>query len=312
MKILIIGLGSIGRRHLSCLQRIGGLDLAAFRTAKGTLFEQSDIKEFFSRSEALQFKPEGVIVANPTALHVDESLPFLENGIPVLIEKPLAASLVNANQLRPYQHLIRVAYVFRFSTVSRFLKTQFETDRPFKVSYKRSFYLPKWHSYADYTKEYTARKDLGGGVLRTLSHEIDLALDMFGYPIEVLGLTDRLSTLKIDVDDFALLSMKMRQGVRVNLELDYFSPQNINFGEAITETGKYEWNIDEVFFQDFRDSEKCTLLAKENESFDENYFRQINDFLQFVETGVSLNASYADGVETLRIIETVDSLSKTT
>ena len=80
MRILIIGLGSIGRRHLSVLEKIEGLELAALRSRKGTLKEAGGINEFDQTTDALAFKPDGVVIANPTSLHVESSLPFLKAG----------------------------------------------------------------------------------------------------------------------------------------------------------------------------------------------------------------------------------------
>jgi hypothetical protein len=73
----------------------------------------------------------------------------------------------------------------RFYPVNPFLKQLFKDEIPFKVGFKRSFYLPKWHPYADYRKEYTALKTLGGGVIRTLSHEIDLSLTGLESPMKL-------------------------------------------------------------------------------------------------------------------------------
>ena len=149
IKILLVGLGSIGRRHLSHLQKIKGVHPAALRTRKGELSNESGIQEYFNLEDALSFKPDGVIISNPTALHVETALPFLKNGIKVLIEKPIDTSIDNAEKLGPYEDLIRVAYCLRFHPQVNFLKQTFQEERPFKVGFKRSFYLPNWHPYAD-------------------------------------------------------------------------------------------------------------------------------------------------------------------
>ena len=176
LKILLIGMGSIGRRHLQCLQNFNDLELASLRTSKGTLKENIEIQEFYNFEDAFHFRPVGVIISNPTALHVETALPFLQKGIKLLIEKPVSHTLAESKLLLPYSKLLRIAYCMRFHSLNDIIKSILQKEKVYKVGFKRSFYLPKWHPYADYRIEYTAKKELGGGVIRTLSHEIDLML----------------------------------------------------------------------------------------------------------------------------------------
>ncbi|MDT0686574.1 Gfo/Idh/MocA family protein [Autumnicola psychrophila] len=305
MKILLIGLGSIGRRHLSHLQQIGGLDLAALRTQKGQIKKEGDITEFYNLEDALNFKPDGVIISNPTSLHVESAIPFLEKGIKVLIEKPIDTSVKNAELLEKYSDLIRIAYCMRFYPVNPFLKQRFKDEPPFKVGFKRSFYLPKWHPYADYKKEYTALKSLGGGVIRTLSHEIDLSLDWFGEPQEIAGVVDKVSFLEIDTDDYAFFTTKSGN-TRINFELDFFSPVNVKVFEAYTAKGKYEWGANAVFFTAYDSDSKEILFTASAEAYTQMYQDQMEDFCNFISSGNSLNASFEDGINVLKIIEKVE------
>jgi predicted dehydrogenase len=305
MKILIIGLGSIGRRHLKVLQNIGGIQISALRTNKGTLSGSSDITEFTELNDALKFNPDGVIVANPTAFHVESARPFLMEGAKLLIEKPISHSWENALELATFSSQIRIAYCMRFLPVSDFFKNGVDIEHAFKLSFKRSFYLPKWHPYADYRKEYTARKDLGGGVIRTLSHEIDLACHWLGNVSSVIGVVDHLSPLEIDVDDFAFFSMKMKNGARANLELDYFSPVNINYGELFNNTGKFWWNSEGLFFMAY-DSNKVENVLEFRDVYSEIYQKQMIDFISFIVEGKSLNCTFEEAIEIAKIIDAVE------
>lgn len=306
MKVLIVGLGSIGRRHLSWLKQADNVECAALRTSKGTLTEPTGIQEFFSVEDALAFKPNGVLIANPTSLHVASALPFLEKGIRVLIEKPIAGTVSEAARLAEYKELIRVAYPMRFTTLSEFFKERFTEEYPFKVSFKRSFYLPKWHPYADYRNEYTAKKELGGGVIRTLSHEIDLAIHWFGEPVQVDGFTDKISFLEIDTDDFAFFSLKTKQGARLNFELDLFSPVNINIAEAFTSKGKYQWDMNSISFTAYGHDKPAILDVDLHDSMNQMYKRQVDDFLEFIQTGNSRCARYEEALSVMTIIEKID------
>jgi predicted dehydrogenase len=306
LKILVVGLGSIGSRHLNCLSNVDGIEVAALRTSNGTLKKSDECAEFFSVQDALSFKPSGVIISNPTSLHVETALPFLRSGIPVLIEKPIAATSEEVKPLIPFADLVRVAYCMRFHPLYVTLKKVIKSERVFKVGFRRSFYLPKWHPYADYRLEYTARRDLGGGVVRTLSHEIDLMVHWFGIPTAVKGVTDKVSDLEIDTDDYAFFTCSFKEGFRVNFELDLLSPANVNSGEAFTEYGKHQWDLTGLSFTPYANSEPESRTEFTTEMIDVMYLDQIKDFLQFVCTGSSRNATLSDSAEVLKIIESLN------
>ena len=303
MKILIVGLGSIGRRHFNILNTFNDIELAALRTKKGTLKDSPEIREFYSIEDALAFKPDGVIICNPTSLHVESSLPFLKQGAKVLIEKPISNSSNGLEKLEPFAPLLKVAYCLRYLDIYEFLKQEFLNNVPFKISFKRSFYLPLWHPSSDYRQEYVAKKELGGGVLRTLSHEIDLAISWLGKPESVIGVSDKIGFLEIDTDDFAFFSLKMINGTRVNFELDLYSPNNVNEGEAITNTGKYMWDMNGASFKAFETKETKQIFEAPTDSLNKMYIKQLEDFRVFIKTGVSKACDFSQGLESIKVIE---------
>lgn len=305
MKILIIGLGSIGQRHLKILTKNNNLQIAALRTSKGFLKNKIPLINFYTLKEALKFKPDGVIISNPTSLHVASALPFLKIGCKVLIEKPIDDCIEKTKALKPYSDLVRVAYCMRFNPVMKFLKHKFKDENPYKVSFKRSFYLPNWHPYADYRDEYTANKKMGGGVIRTLSHELDLAIYWFDKPKSIIGITDKLSFLEIDTDDFAFFSLKTKKQSRVNFELDFFSPINIYRGEAFTDKGMYNWNLNELRYMPYNKKEFVEIISNDN-SINEMYENQLIDFVDFVKNDKSINCNLAEAVSILKLIEEID------
>lgn len=306
MKILIAGLGSIGKRHLEALQKIDGVEVSALRTGKGTLKDKSSLHEFYSIEDALAYKPDGVLIANPTSKHVETALPFLEKGIKVLIEKPIDDSISESQKLKNYEDDILVAYCMRFFPISTFFKDLISKEKVFKISFQRSFYLPKFHPYADYRTEYAAKKELGGGVIRTFSHEIDMMVDWFGMPISMAGATDKISHLEMDTDDFAYFTAKTKSGARVNFELDFFSPVNVNCGEAFTYKGKYSWDMKSIRFHSYDETEEKEILKYGDNAFNDMYLNQVKDFIGFIEGKPSINATYNSAIQVLEIIENID------
>ena len=306
LRILLIGLGSIGRKHISCIKELGNIEIAALRTSKGTLKDAIDIKEVFSIEDALNYKPNGVIISNPTSLHVKTALPFLELGIPVLIEKPIGYSAKESYVLDKYSSLVRVAYCMRFHPLNEIIKNIIETENIFKLGFKRSFYLPNWHPYADYRSEYTARKELGGGVIRTLSHEIDLMIHWFGLPESSVGVVDKISNLEIDTDDYAFFTCKFKQGFRVNFELDFLSPVNINKSELYTNMGKYHWDLKQFWLTNYKDEQPKLMYSFSEDSIDNMYLEQIKDFVAFIKSKKSSNTTLVEAQEILKLIENID------
>ena len=306
MKILIVGLGSIGKRHAACLQEFDGIEIAVLRTAKGTLKDKSAFTEFYSLEAALDYKPDGVIIANPTSLHVETALPFLERGIKTLIEKPISNAVADSEKLAVYQNDLLVAYCLRFLPLTNFIKEIAATEKVYKVGFKRSYYLPKWHPYADYRTEYAAKKELGGGVIRTLSHEIDLMLYLFGEPVSTVGIVDKISPLEIDTDDFAFFSCKTKSGARINFELDFFSPKNVNIGELFTEKGKYSWDMNEMLFTSYEETIPVKLYGAELFDYNKMYGHQIRDFIGFINNSNSENATYQSSKKVIEIIELIE------
>lgn len=306
MKILIVGLGSIGQRHAGCLQKIAGVEIAVLRTSKGTLKEKSGFTELYTLEDALAYQPDGVVIANPTSLHVATALPFLQRGIKTLIEKPIAHSQADAEKLAAFSDHILVAYCVRFLPLIQVIKEIAAEEKVYKVSFKRSYYLPRWHPYADYRTEYTAKKELGGGVIRTLSHEIDLMLYLFDEPVSTTGITDKISPLEIDTDDFAFFSCKTKSGARINFELDFFSPKNVNMAEMFTEKGKYTWDMSELLFTPYNETAPVRLYGNELFNIEKMYSNQMEDFIGFVNGSKSENATFTSSKQVLAIIESVE------
>ncbi len=306
MKVLIIGLGSIGKRHADCLKQISDIEIAVLRSSKGTLTNKSEYKEFYDVEDAILFNPVGVIIANPTSLHINAVLPFLEKGIKVLIEKPIAHSSEEAFLLEPFENLIRVAYCFRFHPLNNLVNKICKEETVFKLGFKRSYYLPKWHPYADYRTEYTAKKSLGGGVIRTLSHEIDLMINWLGIPDSSIGVTDKVSNLEIDTDDYAFFTCKYNNKMRVNFELDFLSPISVNTGELFTQKGKYNWDMTGMNFTEYTSTESKKTESFALEDINGMYQKQIEDFIGFIKNGSSVNTDYLQSVEILKIIENID------
>ena len=120
MKFLIAGFGSIGRRHLRNLIELGEKDFVLLRSHHSTLPEDEikDIPVETTVEAALSHHPDGVIIANPTALHLDVAIPAAKMGCAVFMEKPISGTPERLpelqNALRHNGGRLQMGFQFRF------------------------------------------------------------------------------------------------------------------------------------------------------------------------------------------------------
>src|SRR4029079_15908942 len=214
--ILIVGSGSVGRRHARNLSALGCciscVDPRQDRRDE-LARETPVIKAHATMDEALNgARIDGVVVGSPTAFHVEQSTAALRAGLPVLLEKPAASGLSEAEALGrtvaevsggSAGHLL-MGYTWRWwSPLSRVreLLAQGAIGRLLHVQFQISAHLADWHPWERYQDFFMARRALRGGALLDESHLIDLMLWLVGKPDWVMGGVDHISGLEIETDD---------------------------------------------------------------------------------------------------------------
>ncbi len=247
MRVLFVGLGGIGQRHLRNFRRVVGdaLDPIAYRVRGDSpvltdtlevepgadLGTKYGLRTFDDLSRAFDESPELVIVSNPSSFHVATARAAVRRGLNVFVEKPLAhsadgvADLVAeaekagvvglvGYQLRFHPCLEHVEAILREKLLGRVLSVRAHVGE----------YLPGWHKYEDYRQMYAARADLGGGVILSQIHEFDYLYWLFGMPSRMFTCGGHLSDLELDVEDVASTVMQIElegNAVPVQLQQDY-------------------------------------------------------------------------------------------
>lgn len=218
MKVLIIGYGSIGKRHaevLSQIKDVSEIHVVSkqkninFRTFR-TLDEVTDLDDYSY-----------FVIASITSLHLTQ-LKFIDSkvkGKTILVEKPLSTTCVDVE----VNNRVFVAYNLRFHPLIIKLKNLLINERVIDVNIKTGQYLPTWRPGRDYTKTYSASVEDGGGVLLDLSHEIDYLLWLFGDIDSLKSINDKISDLEIESDDFVTVIGRLKSGAVYNLTIDYIS-----------------------------------------------------------------------------------------
>jgi predicted dehydrogenase len=207
MKFLIAGLGSIGRRHFRNLIALGEKEIILLRTRKGTLpdDELAGYPVETNIQEALQkHKPEAVIVANPTSMHLDVAIPAAQAGCHILLEKPVSNSFERLDVLQKNAEKsgskILVGFQFRYHPTihkARELIQAHSLGKILTVHAHWGEYLPQWHPWEDYRQSYAARSDLGGGVIVTLTHSLDYLRYLLGDVAALWSFNGHVSHLRL-------------------------------------------------------------------------------------------------------------------
>lgn len=251
MRILIAGLGSIGRRHLRNLRALGEHDLILYRTGRSTLPEEelAGLPVETDLAAALARRPDAVVVANPTALHLDVAIPAAEAGCHILLEKPVSDTLDGLDRLeeaaRRSGSRILVGFQFRYHPTlgkAAELLREGALGRVLAVHAHWGEYLPNWHPWEDYRRSYAARADLGGGVIRTLTHPLDYLRWLLGEVEALWSFHGHLSPLELDVEDVAEIGLRFAGGAVGGVHLNYVQRPPVHRLEIVGTSGTLRWD----------------------------------------------------------------------
>jgi len=239
LRMLLIGYGSIGRRHdevLSNFSEIESIDIVTKQDIYNRTIYKS-LQEIKNISQYSYF-----IIASETTKHY-EQLVYLDLHVKnkiIFCEKPLFAS---KKTLKIVHNEVYIGYVLRFHPLLQRLKALLQNEKVINVNVKCGQYLPTWRPDRDYRESYSAKKEKGGGVLLDLSHEIDYVQWLFGKIEDIKSYQLKISDLEINSDDLTLFLGKTKQDVIVNLSIDYIS--KITHRRVIVDTldSSYELNF---------------------------------------------------------------------
>ena len=216
---LVIGGGSAGRRHAENLNDLG-LDVLMVSHQKDLAFPS-----FSSLEEALKSGPkyDVAVICSPTCMHEPHFETLYPLSIPTLVEKPFCDSLQSA---RKWEECVdsnhRVAYLLRYHpVVKEVIRLLPKCGEVFLASFRFGQYLPFWRPGRDYRDTYSAKKELGGGVILDSSHEIDLITYLLGKPKKIFGTARKISPLEISSEDYGAARFEMKNGALVDLNLNY-------------------------------------------------------------------------------------------
>lgn len=323
MKFLIAGLGSIGRRHFRNLIALGEKDIVLLRSHRATLpdDELTGYPVETDLAEALKkHKPDAVIVANPTSLHLDVAIPAAEVGCHILLEKPVSHSLERLDVLQKAAEKsgsrILIGFQFRYHPTLNKARELIQAGVLGKILTVHAHwgeYLPNWHPWEDYRQSYAARADLGGGVIVTLTHPLDYLQYILGDVESLWSFNGHLSPLEIDVEDVAEIGLKFANGAVGGVHVNYFQRPPVHRLEIVGTRGTLRWdNADGVLhhwkmpveFGTYDANPPAPVIESFNlpEGFDRNhlFIAQTKHFIEVVGGAQSI-CDLNDGIQALRL-----------
>lgn len=308
-RVLLIGLGSIGRRHLRVLKEIDSeIEIVLVRSGVGPqCAEQSlAIAVHASIEKAMNFDIDAAIIAGPASRHLEYAIELLKFKIPIFMEKPLFDSMPSLEIINRFRHSIfLVGYVLRHNPAAQFF-SEFLSDgrlgQLLFVDIISGSYLPDWRPNQDYRISCSANRHLGGGVLTELSHEIDLALWFFGTCSSLTASLRNSGSLELEVEDIAQINLQMESGIDVRLHLDFCRRTNERRCIVYGENGTLEWDLLSKQVS-FRDVSGDIDLRTFNLDRDAVYELQMRHFLDVAGSGAESLVTFEDGLSVVKVID---------
>lgn len=309
---LIIGFGSIGRRHFRNLKELGYERFLFLRSGRSTI-DDAEIAGHRSSSnlaDLLAERPFACVVANPNALHLPPALAAAEAGCHLLIEKPVSHSLAGCEELlevcRARRLTTMIGCQYRFHPLFTLVDELLRTGRLGQVVGARAEwgeYLPAWHPWEDHRQGYAARSELGGGVMLTLIHPFDYLYKLFGPVRRARGTVASVPSLGTACEDWADVALEFESGVVGQVHVDYLQRPPVHrlsvwgdAGRAVLDFGAGTLQI--VATDGTIDERRVPDGFERNTMF----LAELRHFVDCAERGVPTSIPLEDGIAVLRTV----------
>jgi predicted dehydrogenase len=297
---------------------LGEKDLVLLRTRKTTLPED-ELAPFPQKTdlqEALEkHKPDAVIVANPTSLHLDVAIPAAEAGCTILLEKPISNSMEGVDKLQAAVQKngaeVLVAFQFRYHPGlmrAKQLIADGEIGRIVSAHVHFGEYLPAWHPWEDYRQGYAARADLGGGVVLTQCHSLDYLPWLVGKKVKsAWGFTGKISDLEVDVEDTAKIGLRFEDGALGSLHLDYNRQPPVHTFDIVGTKGSLKWDLADGVTHIYRAEAKEWQAYPMPENWERNvmFMEQMKHFVSIVHSEAEPSCPLEDGIRVQKLVQAI-------
>jgi predicted dehydrogenase len=303
MKVLIVGFGSIARKHYKALVQIDpGVNVFALRS--GLNSESLDnIQSLYHSEELNLFAPfDFAIISNPTHKHEVTIDTLLSLKCPLFIEKPLFHSLESfriLNEISLSKTLTYVACNLRFLDSVQYVKYELLPKVEInEVNIYCGSFLPEWRQGVDYKSTYSAHSEQGGGVHLDLIHELDYTYWFFGHPMSVTSHKRSKSTIEIDSVDYANYFLEYDR-FAVNIILNYFRKDKKRSIELVCS--------DDTYYIDLCSNSVSStkgIIFKSKQEISDTYLNQMQYFTDRLYDPLKRNIAFMnDALEAFEVLK---------
>jgi predicted dehydrogenase len=322
LKFLVIGCGSIGKRHIENLKRIQPKSTIYAFDIKSHILHQV-CKKYqitpISKKNIKDMMYDCVLVCTPPNTHLKYAREAIMGGSNVFIEKPISAQLVEINSFsslaKKKKCLIFVGYNFRFNKSICIIKKLLDSKQlgnTIHVSAYFGSYLPDWRPNQDYSTNYTVRADLGGGIIHDGSHELDYLRYFFGNPKFIQSNYKKTKFLKSDTEAVADIILEFNNDLLATIHLDYMRRQYKRTLEILFEFGIVEWSLSESTIKIFNARSKNWKIIKTTNSINEMYINELKHVIKcIINKTQSQLINLKNGIDTFLLSECIKKSKRT-
>jgi predicted dehydrogenase len=314
-RVAVVGLGNIATRHRQNLKKLFPAAQLYAMSASGRIPQETPSDADYmvaSIDDLVKHRVQLVIVASPAPFHALHSIPLIEAGIPVLIEKPVTATSQDIKALQDvaaqYSTPIAVGYCLRYLSSALEVKKCLATDKLGQLYHAHvevGQYLPDWRLGKDYRESVSARSELGGGVLLELSHELDYSQWLLGDLTLEYAILRRSEELGLEVEDSADILFSTGQKAVAHLHLDFLQRKAHRQCRFVGSKGVLEWDLiaNEVRFV----SAESTQVVYSDPMWDKNkmYLAMVLDFIAQINEQANQCVSLAESGQSIALIEQI-------
>ena len=314
MKGLVVGCGSIGKRHLENLRVLGVTDLAGVESDPARRHQvagEMGIAVFAGLAEGLHWSPDFVVIATPTHSHITQAMEAAAQGSAVFVEKPLSHTadgipeLVNLIEQRGL--ISMVGCNMRFHPGPRKVKELLDAGVPGRILSARVYvgsYLPDWRPGTDYRQNYAARTETGGGCILDCIHEIDLTRWYLGDVADVFCAAGHFSSLEIATEDVAVLVCRHSSGALSEVHLDYVQRTYERGCQIAGENGSVFWDFRDqhVRWYDASATRWTNFQQPEGWQVNQMYIDEMRHFVDCVQTGKPTTLPVSEAAAVMQIV----------
>jgi len=297
-KVLIIGAGGIGRRHLKAYASTKRATLSIVEPNQDkceSVKNDFNIDKAYNDLSVVDFSKYNLaLICAPANYHVEPMKLCVKNNLPFMVEKPLSINMDGIdeviNLVEKNKLFARVGYTRRNSQVLKAVRSQILEGKigDLKLVYINSSQeFPKYRP--DFQSIYYAKPEMGGGaILDASSHMIDQLIWIIGKPTEVSCMYDRMVLKGTETEDTCLIIIRFENGSMANISVNQFQKPNVNSYEFVGTKGNLL--LDHSILKFFDDD---SGLSKETTDFMKGL-----DPMEIHQNNFSLQAnSMLDGLE---------------